>query len=59
MKAKEGKDFLKFNDCYAKVTDKGSVLLFTMSEGFELTSKEFNDLVKFVEKQKVINEQQL
>ena len=51
MRAKEGRDYLKFNDCLAKTTESGSVILFTIDSRLELTAKEFSTLVKFIEKQ--------
>ena len=53
MKEKEGRDYLDFEDCIAKVIDGGIVQLSTMGESIRLSLDEFKRLVKFVAEQKV------
>ena len=48
MKEKEGRDYLDFEDCTARVINCGIVELHTMCECIRLSPDEFKKLVKFV-----------
>ena len=49
MKAKEGRDYLYLEDCCVEVNN-GMVEIYDISTSFHMDKKEFDKLVKFVNK---------